>query len=221
MKSYLPAVLGNLVFLALLLGAAGTARYWPAWVYFASSVLMSALTRVVLRGNPALLEERRHPGPDAKPWDKKLLGAGFLMNVALLIVAGLDAGRLHWSPRLTWHGSVVGLLLMVAGMVLFLLALQENSFFSSVVRIQRDRGHVVCSSGPYRVVRHPGNLGMIIGTLGLPLLLMSAWAAIPSLLFVALMVVRTRLEDAALADELPGYREYQRATRYRLVPKVW
>lgn len=221
MKAHLPAILGNVVFLALLFGAAGTVRYWPGWVYFASSVVMSVLTRVVLRGNPELLAERTHPGPDAKPWDKKLLGAGFLLNVTLLVVAGLDAGRLHWSPRLSWHGSVAGLLLTVAGMVLFLLALRENSFFSSVVRIQRERGHVVCSTGPYRLVRHPGNLGMIVGTLGLPLLLMSAWAAIPSLLFVALMVVRTRLEDAALEGELAGYREYQRATRYRLVPKVW
>lgn len=221
MKSLLPAVLSNLLFLAILLGCAGTLSYWPAWVYLATSALMSALTRVVLRHNPELLAERGRPGPDAKPWDKRLLGLGLLLTLAMLIVAGLDAGRYRWSPRLTWPFSVAGLFLSLAGMALSLLAMKENRFFSSVVRIQRERGHAVCNSGPYHVVRHPGYAGMIVGTLGLPLLLMSAWSAIPSLLFVALMIVRTHLEDSALENELEGYRDYQHATRYRLVPGVW
>jgi protein-S-isoprenylcysteine O-methyltransferase Ste14 len=221
MKSLLPAVLSNLLFLAILLGCAGTLSYWPAWIYLATGALMTALTRIVLRQNPALLEERGRPGPDTKPWDKRLLGLGFLLTLAILIVAGLDAGRYHWSPRLTWPWSVVGLLLTLGGMTLFLLAMKENPFFSSVVRIQRERGHAVCDSGPYRVVRHPGSAGMIVGTLGLPLLLMSAWSAIPAVLFIAVMIVRTRLEDAVLENELEGYRDYQRATRYRLVPGLW
>jgi protein-S-isoprenylcysteine O-methyltransferase Ste14 len=106
-------------------------------------------------------------------------------------------------------------------MGVFLLALKENRFFSAVVRIQSDRGHTVCNTGPYSVVRHPGHAGMIMGTLGLPLLFMSAWSAIPALLSVALMIARTRLEDSALETELDGYRDYQRATRYRLVPGLW
>lgn len=93
--------------------------------------------------------------------------------------------------------------------------------FSAVVRVQADRGHAVCTSGPYAVVRHPGNAGMIVGTLGLPLLLLSAWSAIPAALSVALLVARARLEDDALARELDGYRAYQRTTRFRLVPGLW
>lgn len=220
-KSLLPAIVSNLVFLAILLGCAGTLRYWPAWLYLATSVLMTVLTRVVLRRHPELLAERLRPGVDAKSWDKKLLGVGFLLTLAMLVVAGLDAGRYRWSPRLAWPWSIAGLTLTLIGMVLFLLALRENRFFSSVVRIQRERGHTVCDTGPYRVVRHPGHAAMILGTVGLPLLLLSAWTAIPALLFVAVMIVRTNLEDAALAEELDGYREYQRATRYRLVPGLW
>jgi protein-S-isoprenylcysteine O-methyltransferase Ste14 len=87
--------------------------------------------------------------------------------------------------------------------------------------IQRDRGHTVCDTGPYRVVRHPGDAGMILGTIGLPPLLLSAWTTIPALLFVGIMVLRTRLEDGALENELDGYREYQRVTPHRLVPGVW
>jgi len=221
MKSLLPAILSNLLFLGILLGCAGTPSYWPAWIYVGTGVLMSALTRVVLRKNPELLAERGRPGPDAKPWDKKLLGLGFLLTLATQIVAGLDAGRHHWNPHLAWPWFAAGLFLTLAGMTLFLLALKENRFFSSVVRIQRDRGHTVCDSGPYRVVRHPGSAGMIIGTLGIPLLLMSAWSAIPTALFVAVMIARTHLEDCALENELEGYRAYQQSTRFRLVPGLW
>jgi protein-S-isoprenylcysteine O-methyltransferase Ste14 len=221
LKSFLPAIVLNLIFLAILLFSAGRLDYWPAWVYVATGVLSNVLTRVVLRDNPELEKERSKPGPGAKAWDKKLLGSGFLLTLVLLVVAGLDAGRYHWAPRLTWPWSVAGMLLSLAGMGLFFFALKENRFFSSVVRIQSDRDQTVCDSGPYQVVRHPGNAGMIIGTLGLPLLFMSAWSAIPALLFVVLMVVRTSKEDSTLESELVGYRDYQRVTRYRLIPGLW
>jgi len=183
--------------------------------------MMSVLTRLILRKDPELSKERAKPGPGAKAWDKKLLGLGFLLTLVMLVVAGLDAGRYHWNPRLTWPWLVAGLLLSLAGMGIFLLALKENRFFNSVVRIQSDRGHRVCTTGLYRLVRHPGNAGMIIGTLGLPPLLLSAWSAIPALLFIALMVVRTSMEDSALERELGGYSDYQRETRYRLLPGLW
>jgi len=116
---------------------------------------------------------------------------------------------------------IAGMALAAAGTVIFLLAMKENRFFSAVVRVQTDRGHTVCSTGPYGIVRHPGYVGMIIGTLGLPFLLMSLWSGIPALLSSILLVARTRLEDAALEKELLGYREYQRITRFRLLPGVW
>lgn len=106
-------------------------------------------------------------------------------------------------------------------MSLFLRALRENRFFSSVVRIQRERGHTVCTTGPYRWVRHPGYAGMLIGLLGSPLLLMSTWSAIPTLLFVVLTIARTYWEDAALTEELCGYRDYRASTPDRLFPGLW
>lgn len=221
MRPYLAGLASNLVFLAILLIAAGTLQYWPAWLYFAVGVTMNVGTRRVLRQDEDLAKEREKPGPGAKAWDKKLLGVGLLLSIAMLVVAGLDAGRFHLPPRLPWPWSVAGLVISTAGMALFLRSLAENRFFSAVVRIQTDRGHTVCTTGPYAYVRHPGNLGMILGTVGLPLLLLSAWSVIPALLAVVNLVVRTHLEDAALVAELPGYRDYQRVTRYRLVPFVW
>ncbi len=221
MKPFLAGLASNIVFLGVLLVSAGRLDYWPAWVYVVIGVLMNVFMRLILRNDATLAAERAKPGPGAKDWDKQFLALGVLLTFAMLVIAGLDTGRNHWSPRVSWIWSAVGVLLSLAGMGVFLMALRENRFFSPVVRIQRDRGHTVCTSGPYRIVRHPGNAGMIIGTMALPLLFMSAWSAVPAVLSVLLIVARTRLEDDALEDELDGYRNYQRATPYRLVPGIW
>jgi len=220
-KRFLFSLANTGFLLAILLVSAGRLTYWPAWVYAAIGVLMNGLTRLTLRSAPDLERERTKPAAGAMGWDKALLGLGFLLTLAMLVTAGLDAGRYSWRPRLAWEWSVVGGLLSLVGMGLFLAAMKENRFFSAVVRIQGDRGHTVCSTGPYKIIRHPGNAGMIIGTIGLPLLLLSAWSAVPALVSVALIVARTHLEDSLLATKLEGYREYQRATRYRLVPGLW
>jgi protein-S-isoprenylcysteine O-methyltransferase Ste14 len=96
-----------------------------------------------------------------------------------------------------------------------------NAFFSAVVRIQTDRGHQVADRGPYRFIRHPGYLGAIAFSLGVPLLLESWWALIPGLMSVILFLVRTHLEDQTLQEELPGYSEYAQKVRFRLFPGFW
>jgi protein-S-isoprenylcysteine O-methyltransferase Ste14 len=182
---------------------------------------MNLCTRLVLRKAPEVALERAKPGHGAKGWDKALLAFGLLLNLVTLVVAGLDSGRFHWVPQLARGWSIVGIVLTTVGTGIFLWAMKENRFFSAVVRIQTERGHSVCTTGPYAVVRHPGYAGMIIGTLGLPCLFTSAWSAIIASLSVVLLVVRTRLEDATLEQELAGYGDYQRATRFRLIPGVW
>jgi hypothetical protein len=132
----------NAVFLTILLVSAGRLNYWPAWAYAAMGVLMSVLIRLILWNDADLSKERAKPGPGALGWDKKLLGLGLLLTLATLVVAGLDAGRFHWSPRLTWPWSLAGLFLSIVGIGIFLLALKENRYFSAVVRIQSDRGHL-------------------------------------------------------------------------------
>ena len=100
-------------------------------------------------------------------------------------------------------------------------ALAENRFFSSTVRIQTDRGHVVCDSGPYRIVRHPGYAGNILALFGIVLALSSVWALIPAVVASIIAVIRTALEDGTLQEELPGYREYAGRLRYRLIPWIY
>ena len=100
-------------------------------------------------------------------------------------------------------------------------ALIENRFFSSVVRIQVDRGQVVCDSGPYRIVRHPGYAGNMLALPGMVLALSSMWTLIPAAVALIIAVIRTMLEDQTLQGELPGYRDYARRVRYRLIPGIY
>ncbi|MCI5211304.1 MAG: isoprenylcysteine carboxylmethyltransferase family protein, partial [Candidatus Electrothrix sp. ATG2] len=93
--------------------------------------------------------------------------------------------------------------------------------FSSVVRIQTDRGHMVCDTGPYRLVRHPGYAGNILSLAGIVLALGSIWTLIPAMVALIITVIRITLEDQTLQNELPGYREYAQRVRYRLMPWIY
>lgn len=99
--------------------------------------------------------------------------------------------------------------------------MSASRFFSPLVRIQQERGHQVADSGPCKIIRHSGYLGGIGFSVGVPLLLGSLWALIPGMISAGLYVLRTKLEDHALAAELPGYWEYLDQVRYRLIPGVW
>jgi protein-S-isoprenylcysteine O-methyltransferase Ste14 len=118
-----------------------------------------------------------------------------VVNLVTFLTAGLDSGRFGWSGRVPPGVTVAGVALMFTGQVLFALAKRENAFFSSTVRIQAERHHRVCDTGSYRLVRHPGYLGMLISLVAFPLVMNSYWALIPTLLAAALLVVRTILED--------------------------
>ncbi len=97
----------------------------------------------------------------------------------------------------------------------------SNPFFSTVVRIQKERGHAVTSRGPYGFVRHPGYAGMIVFTVAMPLILNSLWALAPAFFTVAATALRTALEDRMLQRELDGYADYSARVRYRLIPGLW
>jgi protein-S-isoprenylcysteine O-methyltransferase Ste14 len=96
-----------------------------------------------------------------------------------------------------------------------------NRYFSAVARIQQDRGQVVVTTGPYRIVRHPSYAGALVASLALPIMLDAIWALVPALVMVVALVIRTGLEDRMLRDELDGYESYAEETPYRLLPGLW
>ncbi len=177
---------------------------------------------LLARRDPALLAERlkglRAEG--VEPWDRRItVLAGGLMLLSWA-VAGLDV-RWDWTGAVSLPVHLAGLLATVVGHGLFLWAMVSNPFFSKGVRIQSERGHTVARGGPYRLVRHPGYAGTIVAALGTPMLLGSAWALVPSAALAALFVLRTSLEDRVLVSRLPGYGDYSRQVRQRLVPGIW
>jgi len=204
---------------AILFLGSGRPEWTGAWVYLVSYVGLIATTRLVVR-DPELFAERAQMRRDAKAWDKWLSGLFSVFGLGMLVVAALDA-RFGWSRPTPTALAAAGLAAFLLGFGLSVWAMAANRFFSTLVRIQSDRGHTVATGGPYRFVRHPGYAGFILGGLGIPLLLGSRWALVPAALSGALVVVRTVLEDRTLREELPGYRDYTLRVRHRLVPGVW
>jgi protein-S-isoprenylcysteine O-methyltransferase Ste14 len=194
-----------------------------AWAYAVVSILAFILSRLfVARKHPDLISERARfmDAKDTKPWDKvlaPLLGIG---SILIVVVAGLDK-YYEWSPASTLTVNLVALIGVVLGYGFSSWALIENRFFAGTVRIQTERGHHVISTGPYRIVRHPGYAGGLLGYLFIPLLLDSLWAWIPTIFLAIVLVVRTALEDQTLQAELPGYKDFAGKTKYRLFPGIW
>ena len=138
----------------------------------------------------------------------------------LLVITGLDAVRFRWS-NVPFVLKALGFIGFIPGIVFSLWAMVKNTYASNMVRIQENRGHKVCTTGPYRYVRHPMYVGVIILVLCFPLALGSFYAFIPSSTIAILFVLRTLLEDKTLKKELPGYKEYAKKVRYKLIPGIW
>ncbi len=142
------------------------------------------------------------------------------LSFPLVIVAGLDH-RFGWSPIFPAWLNVTGFFMVALGYAFAAWAFVENRFFSALMRIQIDRGHMVCDSGPYRIVRHPGYAGYLLALPGIVLALNTVWTLVPLGVALVVAVIRTALEDRALQEELPGYRGYSTRVRYRLFPGVY
>jgi protein-S-isoprenylcysteine O-methyltransferase Ste14 len=208
----------------VLLVCGGDFGWWQAWVYSLLIVAAGIGGRIwAERRHPGLTAERQNTEKiqSAKAWDKVLAPLMALsLSFPLVIVAGLDH-RFGWSPLFPIWLNFLGLVLIALGYTFATWALVENRFFSTTVRIQTDRGHVVCDSGPYRIVRHPGYAGNILPLPGIVLALGSVWTLIPAVVALIIAVIRTALEDRTLQEELPGYRDYARRVRYRLIPGIY
>jgi protein-S-isoprenylcysteine O-methyltransferase Ste14 len=200
---------------------AGRLDYWQGWLFFATFLALMAVFTVFFAGKKDLIFERIKPGPGVKWWDKIFFALYVPLSFSIFFVAALDAGRFRWSPQLPLVIYPLMLVLVLLGYCLIYWAMWANKFFSSRVRIQTDRGHYVITEGPYHYVRHPGYVGAIIFLPASALLLGSLYALIPAAIAIALVIIRTYLEDTALQKELPGYADYAQKTKFRLILGIW
>ena len=190
------------------------------WIYVGIVAATLAINLFCLRlWNPELIRRRMRISKFSKTWDKVWAVLFGVAMIAIYVVAVMEArDRVSSAPGAAW---LLGLAIFVPGWALAIWSMVVNPFFEKTVRIQTDHGHRVIDTGPYAYMRHPGYVGFAGWMLSTPLLLASAWAFIPALISVVLLVIRTELEDRTLHEELPGYAEYASRVRFRLIPGVW
>lgn len=203
---------------------AGRLDLCRAWIWAAMTVLYYAGgLLVLLKVNRELLNERGNWNrkKDVKAWDRTMLlvfaGIGLYSHTILM---ALDVGRYGWTSLNEWF-ILPGAILYTVSFFLIYWAMAVNTYFETGVRIQHDRDHRVISSGPYRIVRHPGYLGLILANFASAMIIGSALGFITATANLIVLVIRTYLEDRTLIEELEGYREFAESTRYRLFPGLW
>ena len=225
LKQWAGVVFAYLLVPLVLFGISGDLGWWQAWVFSVLVLGMGVGGRAFAESNhPGLMYERMSlgHGHDVKSWDRilgPLLGFGLLYPH--VIVAGLDH-YYGWTTTVfpLWV-HIIAFVVITLGYLLAGWAIYENRFFSLLVRIQKDRGHQVCDTGPYRFIRHPGYSGNVFSSFCVGLLLDSWWVMIPAVIALIIAVIRTILEDRTLINELPGYQDYASRVRYRFVPGIW
>ena len=211
------------VMATVLFGAAGTVRWFAGWVllilFFGEAL---RVTIMLARRDPALLAERmKLPLQKSQPlWDKIFLLTLEAAWIGWLVLMGLDAVRFGWSAMPRWL-SWLGVAGFIGAYEIIDRVMRENTFLAPVVKIQKERGQRVISTGPYAIVRHPMYAGALLLIPSIPLILGSWYGLAASMLFVAGLVFRTLMEERELRRGLEGYKEYTHRVRYRLVPYLW
>jgi protein-S-isoprenylcysteine O-methyltransferase Ste14 len=198
---------------------AGTLQWIYGWLYFGGYLVMLLISFIVIRKYPEVAVERAKKHEKVAGFDKiyGILTAVFYFG--MIILGGLDFRFKLTTISIIF--TIISYPLYWLFSLGFSLAMRENRHFERYVRIQEERGHQVVQTGPYRIVRHPGYIGMILQNLVFPFMIGSVYVYIPVIIVIILTIWRTAREDVFLQKNLPGYREYTQKTRYRLIPGIW
>ncbi|MGP0019853.1 MAG: methyltransferase family protein [Candidatus Sulfotelmatobacter sp.] len=221
-KKLIPTLMVLAWWIGSLFLAAGRLDWVRGWISVALFVVgMTAVKRIVQHYNPAVLKERaKWRRKDTKGFDKIFLAIYLPLYLIQPAIGGFDAVRYHWSS-MPFVFVYVGSILFTLALAMITWVMIVNPFAESSVRIQTDRGHTVITSGPYRIVRHPMYVGIILLYFSTALIWGSVWTLRLGALLMVLLIWRTAREDRTLRQELPGYEQYAAVTRYRLLPGVW
>ncbi len=201
--------------------ASGRIDRLRVWLYIGSYIIGSLISGIILvKRVPELLNQRGKIQKGTKKWDKIIILTYFLFAIIITpLIAGID-NKLNLSS-LHFSYLFVGIGLYILSVIFSIWPMLHNPFFEGTVRIQEDKNHKVVESGPYRMVRHPGYLGMLLGSLPIPFAFGSILSFFPACIMIFLVIIRTYFEDQTLQAELDGYKEYSKKVKYRLIPFLW
>ena len=196
---------------------AGTFDYWQAWLYMVVIFVPASVILVYfLKNDPEFLERRmKYKEKEAK--QKSVVRVALIIFIIGFLLPGLDH-RFGWSDVPSEIVIAADALVFLGYMMCFLV-FKENSYAGRTIEVVK--GQKVISTGPYAIIRHPMYFGTIIMYIATPIALGSYWALPPFLFMLPVLVYRILNEEEVLRRDLPGYTEYCKKTRYRLLPFIW
>jgi len=199
---------------------AGTIFWLQGGIYIIMMIVFSTSFIIYLKKKDPELLKARAKTKTTESWDKKIGIIAGVFFLAMYILPGFDAVRFQWSS-ISLLINIIGFVGMILALILFFLVNRENTYLSRVVEIQEERGHKVITTGPYKIVRHPMYLAIIVLFPCHCLALGSFYSLIPCTGLIITIIFRIYYEDKKLHEELKGYKEYAKKTRFKLIPGIW
>lgn len=199
---------------------AGTIFWLQGGIYIIIMIVFSTSFIIYLKKKDPELLKARAKTKTTESWDKKIGAIAGIFILAMYIIPGFDAVRFRWSS-LPLIINIIGFVGMILAAILFFLVSRENTYLSRVVEIQEKRGHKVITTGPYKIVRHPMYLALIVLYPSQCLALGSLYSLIPCTGLIITIIFRIYYEDKKLHEQLEGYKEYAKNTRHKLIPGIW
>ena len=196
---------------------AGTLRYWQGWLFVGALFGPMLIAGVIMLIKSPTFLEKRLDAKEKQATQKGVLALAALMFVGGFVVSGLDH-RFGWSQMPLWV-VIAAAVLFLGGYGLYAEVMRENAYLSRTVKVEE--GQKVVDTGLYGLVRHPMYMATIVLFLMIPLILGSWYGLILFAAYPAIILVRLKAEEELLTRELPGYAEYKKKVKYRIIPFVW
>ena len=208
---------GILLLGALLFWPAGTLQYYKGWLLMGLLFIPMLIVGVVLLKKDRALLEKRLSSKESEKEQRLVILVSSVEFAACFLLAGFDF-RFGWSSFPLWL-TIAASVLFLAAYFIYVEVMRENAYLSRTVEVQENQK--VVDTGLYGVVRHPMYFGTILLFWAMPLVL-GSWPAFAVMLpYPLLLVKRIKNEEAVLETGLPGYTEYEKKVKYRLLPFIW
>lgn len=210
-------VLGVLVVGILLFLPAGTLRWREGWLLMGILFVPMFFAGLVMLKRSRDLLKKRLSAKETEGEQKQVVRFSGLMFLAAFIAAGLNY-RFQWIVLPAWVPWAAAVLFLLA-YLMYAEVLRENAYLSRTIEVQS--GQKVIDTGLYGVVRHPMYAATLLLFLAMPFVLGSLISFLIMLCYIPLIAKRMKNEEAVLLKGLPGYGDYMKKVRYRVIPFIW